>query len=870
LRYPISVDASGNYKLSARFSTPKSGRSIQFKLDGNLIGGEVQTPNTGGWQAWDDATTEVYLPKGDHELEVEFMSNELNLNYIDIVKSQTDTEQWSLVWQDEFNGNSIDSTKWEHEVNGAGGGNNELQYYTARSENSYVANGRLVLKALKERYTGSDGTKDYTSARLRTKNKGDFLYGKIDVKAKLPHGQGLWPAIWMLPTDNVYGGWAASGEIDIMEAVNLRVNNNNEIHGTIHYGGEWPAQTHTGLGIVPGSSVVDNYHVYGIEWEPGEIRWYLDGVLYQTQTDWYSNAGTYPAPFNQRFHLLLNVAVGGNWPGSPNNSTSFPQTMEVDYVRVYESKQGGGDTVSLSVLNEGGGVVSANNNDINCGDRCSQQYTEFTAVELTATAEDGFIFNGWNDPALCATAYQNVCIVEMAPGNSDITLQAFFAPDNSCSQTSPHNGAAVLIPGTVQAENYDVGCAELAYSDTDSENQGGKYREDEVDIETSHDNGGGYNVGWLRDGEWLNYTVNVSEAGRYDINFRTASKGNGSNVYLSKNGKNITGDIRISNTGGWQNWKTVTKKGIDLDAGLQTLTLHIDDGDFNLNFFEIVKAGTNTGPFVVDKSRGEWTLVVIPDTQHYSQNRDNAPIANMRKAFDWIVDVKDDLNIQFVQGLGDITESWNNGWEWDNSTSAWDKLYGQVPFMPIVGNHDDPWTMNRYFPVSSFSSEYWWGGDYGSVENNYGLMTIGNEDYMFLQVETYDQYSDYHQAGIDWAKGILGAYPNRRVILATHDTWATNHIKNNLLNNYDNIVLSNAGHVCQREALYTTSGPRGGVSHNFIVDYQCDAQEVMLLRYYVFKPMEDKVEYFTYSPVTEQFEVDSSSQGAFSLYQNNP
>ncbi|OUS28449.1 hypothetical protein A9Q99_13100 [Gammaproteobacteria bacterium 45_16_T64] len=689
---------------------------------------------------------------------------------------------WSLVWHDEFDGNSIDSNKWQHAVDGNGGGNNELQYYTDRSENSYVENGHLVIKARQENYTGADGTRNYTSARLSSPNKGDILYGKIDVRAKLPAGQGLWPAIWMLPTDWVYGGWAASGEIDILEAVNLEASGGNNIHGTLHYGGGWPNNTHSGASYTPATSVVDNYHVYGIEWDTNEIRWYVDGVLYQTQNNWWSDAAEYPAPFNQRFHFVLNVAVGGNWPGNPDGSTAFPQTMEVDYIRAYQ----------------------------------------------------------WSDTG----------------------------QPNPCSNTTPYGGTAVSLPGRIEAENYDDGCAGVAYSDVDSENVGGEYRSDEVDIEKSFDTGGGYGVGWLRDGEWITYTVNVAEAGDYDFHLRVASEGNGSSVRFSVNGNDLSDSIYLSRSGGWQTWKTVTARGIALEAGTQTITLHIDDGDFNLNYIDVSPA--SAGPHTVNKSRGEWTLVVVPDTQHYSQNRDNAPIGHMRTAFDWIVDTKDDLNIKFVQGLGDIVESWNNSWEWDNSTSAWDKLYGQVPFMPITGNHDDPWTMNQYFPVSSFSSEPWWGGNFGGIENNYGLMTIGNEDYMFLQVEANDQYSGYKAASMNWAKGILAANPNRKVILATHDTWATSYIKDNLLYQYDNVILSNAGHVCQREAWYTTNGPRGGVAQNFIVDYQCDAQEVMLLRYYVFKPLEDRVDFYTYSPVTQQFEVDDSSQGSFTLVQADP
>jgi len=241
---------------------------------------------------------------------------------------------WELVWQDEFNGPNIDLTKWEHEVNGQGGGNNELQYYTDREINSLIDNGKLAIRALNETYTGPDGTREYTSARLRTKNRGDWKYGRFEIRAKFPIGQGLWPAIWMLPTDWVYGGWAASGEIDIME---LLGHEPQKVYGTIHYGGQYPNNVHTGESYqLTSGSFSSDYHIFTLEWEENEIRWYVDDTLYATQIIWFSSSAPYPAPFDQRFHIILNVAVGGNWPGNPDNTTTFPQTMLVDYVRVYK------------------------------------------------------------------------------------------------------------------------------------------------------------------------------------------------------------------------------------------------------------------------------------------------------------------------------------------------------------------------------------------------------------------------------------------------------------------------------------------------------------------------------------------------------
>jgi len=240
-----------------------------------------------------------------------------------------------LVWNDEFNGSTINPEKWEHEVNASGGGNNELQYYTDRVENSYVDNGFLIIQALMEKYTGEEGTREFTSARLRTIHKGDWKYGRFEVCAKLPFGQGIWPAIWMMPTDNVYGGWAASGEIDIMELLGQEP---DKIYGTIHYGGKYPRNKHSGSFYKYPESFSDGFHVFSIEWDTTEIRWYVDDIQYAVQTEWYSENGEYPAPFDQRFYLIINVAVGGNWPGDPDTYTQFPQKMIVDYVRVFQKK----------------------------------------------------------------------------------------------------------------------------------------------------------------------------------------------------------------------------------------------------------------------------------------------------------------------------------------------------------------------------------------------------------------------------------------------------------------------------------------------------------------------------------------------------
>ena len=243
-------------------------------------------------------------------------------------------EGWNIVWQDEFNNDSLDLTKWSREIGGHGWGNNELQFYTDSDSNSYVENGNLILKAqvVPQGIGSSKGLRYYSSARLRTFGKGDWKYGRIEVKAKVASGQGIWPAIWMLPTDWLFGGWPSSGEIDIMEHVGYDL---GVVHGSVHteaYNHKINTQRSSARKI---ANVDTEFHVYSIIWDKDKISFFVDDVQYFLfENDQQGNYKTWP--FDQRFHLLINIAVGGDWPGNPDNSTNFPRKMLVDYVRVYE------------------------------------------------------------------------------------------------------------------------------------------------------------------------------------------------------------------------------------------------------------------------------------------------------------------------------------------------------------------------------------------------------------------------------------------------------------------------------------------------------------------------------------------------------
>ena len=233
---------------------------------------------------------------------------------------------WNLVFEEEFNGTSLDLNTWEYQIGAGGWGNAELQYYT-NGANVDVSNGTLKIIAQKSGNT-------YTSSRIRTKDKADFRYGRLEARIKLPIGQGIWPAFWMMPTDDVYGTWPSSGEIDIMEYLG---NDANTIYGTCHYGYSPGDKGYlTGSYDLASGGFNDDFHVFAVEWEDNVIRWYMDGQLYHAVSSSHPEFNYFNWPFTEDFHFILNVAVGGLWPGYPDATTVFPQTMEVDWVRVYQ------------------------------------------------------------------------------------------------------------------------------------------------------------------------------------------------------------------------------------------------------------------------------------------------------------------------------------------------------------------------------------------------------------------------------------------------------------------------------------------------------------------------------------------------------
>ena len=250
---------------------------------------------------------------------------------------------WQLTWEDNFEGNELDESKWNYSTGNGhaegipGWGNEELQFH--QKENVKVEDGKLIIEGKKEAASDEYGSYEYTSGLIDTRGKFAQKYGRFEAKMKLPEGSGYWPAFWMMPEDDVYGGWAISGEIDIMEAAG---HNPNVIGGALHYGGQWPNNTYTAKDYVfPEGSDNTDFNVYSIEWEPGEIRYYVNDDLYQTLNNWHATDSdgekyAYPAPFDQEFHIIFDLSIGGWYGKQPDETTGFPGKMEVEYVRAYE------------------------------------------------------------------------------------------------------------------------------------------------------------------------------------------------------------------------------------------------------------------------------------------------------------------------------------------------------------------------------------------------------------------------------------------------------------------------------------------------------------------------------------------------------
>ncbi|WP_371374674.1 family 16 glycosylhydrolase [Thalassotalea aquiviva] len=300
--------------------------------------------------ALDRAVSQVEVTDGQLDIRLEAIKDLPILNGLIIRDARPrDDEKWELVWQDEFNQpGAPDSSRWSYNIWPAKKVNDEDQAYTDRAKNVRVEDGKLIIQAFKESYNGAE----YTSGRIHTQGKGDIHYGRIEVRAKLPAGQGTWPAIWMLPSDpykyattckenedwqgsSTCNAWPNSGEIDIMEHVGFDM---NKVHGTVHTKAYYWAEWEQRKGSVETVNAEQAFHTYSLEWTPEQISIFFNDTLYFTYVN--EQTGWKAWPFDHPFHLILNLAVGGMWgrAGGPVDDSIFPVQMEVDYVRVYKAK----------------------------------------------------------------------------------------------------------------------------------------------------------------------------------------------------------------------------------------------------------------------------------------------------------------------------------------------------------------------------------------------------------------------------------------------------------------------------------------------------------------------------------------------------
>ena len=481
---------------------------------------------------------------------------------------------YKLFWADEFDGEAIDSSIWQADINpGVVYNSHQRQFYTDRSENSYINDGNLVIQARNEHYV----INDYTSARLSTYGKFGFRYGKIEARVKTASAQGVRCKIFMLPEKLEYGTWARSGQIDIMETAGA---NPDSVKGGIFHGGQGHSSEYSGQVYALGDADLSkDYHVYTVEWQPYEIRWFIDGKLYAMQNRWSSFSADYPAPFDKSFYLVLSIAVDGE-----TADDQFPTEMSVDWIRIYQVI-GDNQPPQIKITNPakesniktGTLQISVDTSD---ADGNLEKVEYYNHNELLATVADAPYDYVWNVPDGCHRLVARA--VDSAGFGCSDSVE--FVAGVGCPP-GPFHGQPIVLPGRVEAEDFDTSPREKAYWDLDDNNNGGAYRETGVDLQDCLE--GGYNLAWIETDEWLEYTVEISKAGKYDIVCRTGSPNDGAKLHVEFDGVDQTGTLEVVNTGDWQNYTHLIKKGVQLEAGVQKMKVVIENGGFNLNYIEV-------------------------------------------------------------------------------------------------------------------------------------------------------------------------------------------------------------------------------------------------------------------------------------------
>ena len=546
---------------------------------------------------------------------------------------------YQLVWSDEFDYTGLpDSLKWTFETGGHGWGNNELQYYTDRIDNAEVKDDILIITAKEESYEGND----YTSARIITYyNDHSWQYGKIEARMKLPYGQGIWPAFWMLGNGIFEGpGWPACGEIDIMEMIG-GTNNDNTIHGTVHWDSDGSHAMY-GTGYTLDSGIfADDFHVFSVEWDENEIVWEMDDIQYHVID--ITPAGL--SEFHNDFFIILNLAVGGNWPGIPDETTVFPQTLEVDYVRVYSTSDylkingknevvKGESNLTYSVIYDEDyiynwsvpeGVIILGESDssaiqvnwgcnsgsiecaitTNCGDYTAVKeidvvnnsitgafflqdtemqfkVSEVEGASYTWEVPNGIIMSGQGTNSIIAdlTSEGQISVIIQSTCGIDTVSKYIYAFGKL---PYPNPDQPHILPGTITATEYDYGGEGLAYHDIEADNQGPGPRQDEG-VDTEYNDNGQPNVGWIISGEWLEYTIKVDKPGTYYVYARVATNNTSGGPFnvLINNEIKLTSET-ITNTGAWDAFEKIYLGEIEIFDTDTTLKLDFETGGFNIS-----------------------------------------------------------------------------------------------------------------------------------------------------------------------------------------------------------------------------------------------------------------------------------------------
>ncbi len=575
---------------------------------------------------------------------------------------------WELIWNDEFDYTGLpDSSLWSYDVGGHGWGNGEDQYYTEnREENARVDGDHLVIEARKEDWSG----RSYTSARLVSKYKGDWTYGRIEVRAQLPSGRGTWPAIWMLPTDSHYGngGWPDTGEIDIMEHVGF---DQDLIHATIHTDAyNHMINTQRG-GSKRVSGVSDNFHIYAVEWSPRKMVFSVDGDEFWTYSKGLSNWQGWP--FDLDFHLIMNIAIGGAWGGVQGIDDSiFPQQMLVDHVRVYRYIDFPQVTLAAPATLEAGETAVITGTSVDPDGRILR-VNLYQGDGLLETITGGASEWSWSASNVSEGCYKLRAEATDDGGWTSSTDTQPLTVGNSCTDNAPYLMSPHPIQDRIEAEYFDLGGPGVAYRDISPTNEGGGIRLDEgVDVFPTTD-GIGYHIGNTARREWVTYTVHVDQAGIYDLQVRLASQATQVSFSLEFDGVDKIGVFtHQSPSDDFRTVRVITEDGIELDEGTQVMKLQFYSGVPKVNWLKFrlrsptdntMKEGIELSE-MADGSAVTTLSVLEAGSQTYYVKLTSEPSADVIVAItghdgtDLVLDNDGDASTDF-SGLTFTMENWN-------------------------------------------------------------------------------------------------------------------------------------------------------------------------------------------------------------------